>query len=122
MSLTPARLAGLKEVLEAAFQAEQARLAEVSGRIEAVRAQLDALHRPPVPEAGQEGSATAMAGANMRWRTWVEQRRRRLNEELARLLQEKEARRADLAAAFGKLQAAEAMQVKLQAQARQKAR
>jgi hypothetical protein len=37
------------------------------------------------------------------------------------LRQEKEARRADLAAAFGKRQAADAMQAKLQAEARQKA-
>jgi chromosome segregation ATPase len=122
MSLTPARLDRLQAVLEAAFQAEQARLADVSHRIETVQAQLDALRRPRLPEAEQDISAAAMAEADMRWRTWVEDRRRRLNEELARLRQEKEARRADLAQAFGKRQAADAMQAKLQAEARQKAR
>ena len=122
MSLTSAQLERLQEVLEAAFQAEQARLADVSRRIETVQARLDALRRPCLPEAEQDMSAAAMAEANMRWRTWVEDRRRRLNEELARLRQEKEARRADLAKAFGKRQAADAMQAKLQAEARQKAR
>jgi hypothetical protein len=122
MSLTPAQLDRLQAVLEAAFQAEQARLADVSHRIETVQARLDALRRPRLPEAEQDISAPAMAEADMRWRTWVEDRRRRLNEELARLRQEKEARRADLAAAFGKRQAADAMQAKLQAEARQKAR
>lgn len=122
MSMTPDRLARLQEVLEAAFQAEQARLAEVARRIAAIEAQLEALRRPVPPEAGQDMAATTMAEADMRWRTWVEQRRRTLNEELARLRQEKEARRADLATAFGKRQAAEAMQAKLQAEARQRAR
>lgn len=122
MSLDLRQIARLQEVLEASFQAEQARLSEVSRRIEAVQGQLAALHRTRDVEAESDLSPAAIAKADMRWRAWVEQRRRSLNNELARLMTEREARRADLATAFGKRQAAEGMLAQLTEEARRKSR
>jgi len=122
MSPNLREIARLKDVLDAAFQAKQARLARVGRRIEAVERKLAGLQRNGETESLTDLSPAVLEEVDMRWRAWVEQRRRSLNVELARLLSEREACRTDLAVAFGKLQAVEGMRARLKEAAHRKAR
>lgn len=122
MSLSATELTRLIAVLDASFQAEQAKAAETGRKIDLLRDRLEALRASP-NMAGSDGLAPAMlAGADIRWRAWAEARRKVLNTQLAQLMQEKEKRQAALALAFGKLQAAQTMRDRLRTDAVRKAR
>lgn len=121
MTMNPKDLARLIEVLDAAFQAEQARMGEIGRRIDQMTARLRDLTAAPA-QPGDDIAPATRVGADMRWRAWAEDRRKRLNAELAGLMREREERRAALGVAFGKLQAAQSMRSRLLEDAARKAR
>lgn len=122
MTASPRQIARLIEVLDAAFQAEQAQLGQIGRRIDTLRDRLTALQPKPFDPGVSGIAAAAMVEADMRWRAWAETRRKTLNADLAKLMREREERRAKLTLAFGKLQAARSMRANLLDEAARKAR
>ena len=106
------RLAALARLSEAALLAQQARMARVKAEEAEIRRKLDALHtgrRARVEALGEGNDAAARAGADPLWHRWIEKRRTVLNHELARQRAAEEWTRADLARAFGRHRATEAL-------------
>lgn len=93
----------LLPLLEMAFQAEQVRMVKIASRIAELKDQIEQLDRPR-PSA--TFSAATLAGADMRWATWAQQRKTLINQEMAVAAQKREQCRADVAAALSKLEAA----------------
>lgn len=109
------QLAALARLTEAAFTAKQAEMAILKQAEAALRAKIAALNAPPAARPGDDPAT--MAGADARWQIWVDQRRRALNSELARLLAGQERLRQDLSRAFGRDQAIRALAERQNAQA-----
>lgn len=93
----------LLPLLEMAFQAEQVKMGRIAARIAQLKDQIAQLDRP---KATDGFSAATRAGADVRWATWVQQRKTLINQELAAAAQEKERARVAVAAALSKLEAA----------------
>lgn len=105
-------MAGLVAVSTLKFRAAQTEMAELLSREAALRANLADLVARKAAQAGaarQPGEAALIAGADMRWHRWVDQRRAVINTELAQVLALKENCRARLKDAFGRDQAAHAL-------------
>ncbi len=107
MTTRAAQLAGLARLTDAAFKARQAEMAILKQTEAALRATIAALNAPKPHRPGDDPAT--MAGADANWQIWVDQRRRALNLELARLLAAQERLRHDLGQAFGRDQAIRAL-------------
>lgn len=106
----------LLPILEMAFQAEQLKMAKITGRMTALRAQLADLDRP---EAFDPMGSAARGGADILWETWVQDRKVLINQELAHAARDREAARGDMVAALSKLEAAKQLEARAQFSARQ---
>lgn len=108
MSGDPGALAALARLADAGFAARQARLGALRTQEAALRGKLAALDAGRSARAqtlGGAGDAALRAGADLLWQGWVDGRRRALNIELSRNLALQEIARAQLAQAFGRMQA-----------------
>lgn len=110
----------LLPMLDMGYRAEQMKMAKVVTRINDLNAQLSALERP---DLGSEDtlSAATLAGADLRWESWAQDRKRLINRELALASRDRERAKADLVKALSKLEAAKQMQARAQLGARRTA-
>lgn len=93
-----------------AVQAEFAGIVEREKRLRQNLAQLIESRQSRSAQLPQPGDGALVAGADMRWQQWVDQRRAVINGELARVMVLKESCRARLQLAFGRDQATKALQ------------
>ncbi|MFQ6546822.1 hypothetical protein AADZ90_002640 [Aestuariibius sp. 2305UL40-4] len=101
----PARLAGLSEVSEAMWQAEQARFREVLERqraIEAAISRLDTLLKRRFDPEAAEGDPAILASAEIAWRRWGNAERDKLLRDLARIRAESADQRDRMKRTFGR--------------------
>lgn len=109
-------MAALARVTQAAFDAEQARMAALKRAEQDVRALIAELdlprHDPATPLADD---AALRAGADLNWQLWVDSRRSALNAELARTLVAQAKARASLKQRFGRNEAAHALAERVRA-------
>lgn len=106
----------LLPLLETVFQAEQLKMAKVNARISALKKQLSDLDRPPLADSM---SVATIAGADLRWQTWVQQRKGLINQELALAMRDRAAVRSGMVTALSKLEAARQMHARVQINAHQ---
>lgn len=109
MTRQHARLLALRRVTEAAWQAEQARIAGIAAEEAALRRRIAALEsgrRDRHQDLARGPDAARLAGADPLWESWVDGRRAELVAELARLLARKDQAQRHLARAFGRKEAA----------------
>ncbi len=97
------QLARLVPMLEAVYRSKQAGLGRLVTRIADLQAQHHDLDHP---DYAPPDSTAARAGANLRWDTWVEQRKTLINRELIEAARQREAIRADVAQSLARLEAA----------------
>ena len=87
------QFADLVHLTQVRFDSDQARLARITAAENELRAHIGGLtqqqSRRALNRSEQLDSAVVM-GVDMRWDIWAEQRKTRLNQQLARLLVEKE--------------------------------
>lgn len=112
----PDSIRRLLPVLDAAFQAEQMKMAKIVRRIADLQVQLTQLDRPRVSDFM---NPAAMAGADLRWERWVQDRRKLLSQEIALAARDREAAKDGLRAALSKREAAKQIERKLSANAKQ---
>ena len=106
------QLDGLQQVSELQFYAAQTEMAELLRKETALRRNLEQLMQGKASQARaprEADDAALIAGADIRWHRWVDQRRARINIELAQLLALKENCRARLKQAFGRDQVVRAL-------------
>ncbi|MEL6839622.1 MAG: hypothetical protein AAFP85_10040 [Pseudomonadota bacterium] len=106
------RLEGLTQIAGLAFRAAQAEMATLARREADLRrnlAQLTESKSTLARSARRSDEAALIAGADMRWHQWVDQRRATINAELAQVFALMENCREKLRQAYGKDQAAEAL-------------
>lgn len=118
MSQSLADIARLLPLLEMAYQAEQLKMAKILGRIRDLRAQLRALERPAVPPT-EEINAATLAGADLLWERWAQDRKVLINQELAIALRDRELAKSNLTKALSKYEAAKQVEARTRADARQ---
>lgn len=100
---------------------KQAHLAGLIRKDTALREQIDAMDQAIVDRAHQMGTDMArQAGADVQWVQWIDARKTAVNLERARLAEAMIDARAELAKAFGRAQASDALAVRADA-ARRKA-
>ncbi len=107
------KLAKLRELSGLRYRAAQAEMMALLRREEGLRenyAQLTQSKQSQALAHRAPDDAALAAGADIRWRQWVDQRRATINAELAQLLVQKEARKQKLKAAFGQDQAVNGLQ------------
>lgn len=121
MSRDIARLRGLAEIAGTAHRAAQADLARLMQKETDLRRNLAQLTESKAALADAPRTpddAALIAGADMRWHRWVDQRRATINTELAQVRARKDYYQSKLRFAFGKDQAAQALLDKAISQAR----
>ncbi len=104
---------GLAELAALHFRAAQAEMAGILARETRLRQNLAQLIESKQNQAQaprQSGDAALVAGADIRWNQWVDQRRAIINAELAQVLALKEGSRAKLKKAFGRDRVTQALQ------------
>ncbi|MFT5064989.1 MAG: hypothetical protein ACJAXK_001649 [Yoonia sp.] len=102
------QLAQLAQITDAAFQVVQADLSREIARERELRKTLETLvldQRNRATNLMGKSDAALIAGADVHWRAWVEQRRRLINGELAHCLVAQAQCREAAAKAFGRYQA-----------------
>jgi len=102
------RIASLAQMTGLAFRAAQGEMAALQRKEDELRANLATLvadRQAQAERALNAGTPGLMAGADMRWHRWGDQRRATINAELANVLARKEACKAKLQQAFGRDQA-----------------
>jgi hypothetical protein len=116
MSNDVAQMKGLVHLSGLTFRAAQANMAAILARETALRLNLLQLTESKAAQAEmarQSGEAALIAGADIRWHHWVDQRRATINTELAQVLALKDNCHAKLKITFGRDQAACALLDKL---------
>lgn len=103
----------LLPVLETAYQAQQLVMAKINKRIANLRAQMQELDRPN-SKGDDPLSPAVMAGADIRWQAWAQERKKLINQELAFASRDKEMARVSLGQALAKLEAARQMKDRLE--------
>ncbi|MEJ6403212.1 hypothetical protein [Yoonia sp. 2307UL14-13] len=111
----------LAKLMEVSFQAAQADMAKLNGE----EAQLRQRMRDLTDEVSRRATAmrpidepATIAGADLRWHCWIDQRKAKINAELARVLARQETCRIRLSKSFGKRQIAAAIAAKSDSAAR----
>ncbi len=95
----------LKQVTEAAYQAEQAKLRDVlrkEANLRQALADLDAKRRAARTLPSEQLTAPRAIGADMLWQGWTQRTRQDLNVQLAQVLVTKAEKLAALTRAFGR--------------------
>ena len=102
------------------FRAAQAEMAQLRLREDRLRSNLAQLiqQKETQADAMRDGAAAIVAGADVRWHQWVDQRRTVINAELAQVRALQEGCRAKLSNAFGRDQAVQDLNAKLTAEAK----
>ncbi len=95
-------LSKLQQLTDAVYAAELAKVADLNRQEQHLRERLAELKAPATPDGI---SPFALAGADLKWQSWIAETRRTLNIELSRVLAAKERARAGLSTALGKQQA-----------------
>lgn len=103
MSRASEKLRGLCALLDMAFQAEKAKMAQATRQIEDLTSQITALDSP---KAIDENPSVVMAEVLTLWETWIADRKKQLNQELALALRNREALRPLVSKAFARREAA----------------
>ena len=114
-------LAQLRALTDAKFVAVQSEMAALQQKERAIRAQLSDLvvRRATAAQRLQGGAdAAAAAGADVRWHRWIDQRRKKLNQELSAILSDKAAIRVQLQKSFGRNEALRLLGLRLKEIAR----
>jgi hypothetical protein len=104
MSDASKNLARLLPLLEMAYQAEQQKMAKILNRINTLREKLHALERPN-PLATSEINVATLAGADILWESWVQDRKILINRELALAFRDREAAKESVVKALSKFEA-----------------
>lgn len=101
----------LTQLTAAAFAANRTRMGALRQAEQALHDWLAALDgaRRGRAEGLSEADPALVAGADLLWHSWIEQRRAALNAELSRNLVAQEAARAALALTFGRDQATQSL-------------
>ena len=118
------RVKALVQVSGLKFQADQAKLAQLHAKERALRQNLQDLVQQRNARATSPTRAddpATIAGADVQWHAWVDQRRKTINTELAQLLAQKADFQARLKRSFGQDQAAQALLKQMQAAQRKSA-
>lgn len=104
-------LRALSRLTGAVFATQQARMGALRQAELAIREKLAGLQSARKSRALSltDADPALLAGADLLWQTWIEQRRSALNAELSRVLLAQEAARAALGRAFGRDRATEAL-------------
>ena len=108
------QLQRLAPVLNSVFLAEQSKLAGINARIEGLKEQLRSLDRK---HELQLHDPAIRAGADMRWRTWVQDRRTLINREILSLKRQRLDIKQRVAKALSRLEACKSLVEKTQAEA-----
>ncbi|SLN32014.1 hypothetical protein [Pseudooctadecabacter jejudonensis] len=96
----------LLPMLDMVYRAKQSHLQNAARRVQELRTQLAELDRP-VSECFDDPSTRA--GANLLWETWVIDRKKKINQEMAHAARDREEAKAKVAQALAKLEAARAV-------------
>ena len=121
--MTVGKLAQLGRLTEAAFLAEQAKLAKLTRQESDLRAQLAHLLEDRAAAARADrpvGEAALSAGADVRWHQWIAVRQTRLNNELLHVLTLKRYQIDKVRKAHGRAQALDALTLRAKADAARK--
>ncbi len=105
-----AKLMRLHALTETQFLAVQTEMSELSRQEQQLRENLAALSKSVTSRAALlevNDDPARIAGADIRWHRWVDQRKTTINTQLANLLARQEHCRARLQEAFGKTQVAD---------------
>ena len=103
-------LARIARVVEMSFEADQARMRRLRLSEDELRARLEDLSPArAAPEPGAPIDPATLAGADLRWQRWAEERRREINMSLARLRVEQIQAAEALTKTFGRSQAVAAL-------------
>lgn len=110
--MSAGKLAELGQLTEAAFLAEQAKLAKLTRQEAELRAQLAHLLEDRAAAARVDrpvGEAALSAGADVRWHQWIAGRQTRLNNELLHVMTLKRYQLDKVRKAHGRAQAMDAL-------------
>ena len=121
--MTAGKLAQLGQLTEAAFLAEQSKLAKLTRQEADLRAQLAHLLEDRAAAARADrpvGEAALSAGADVRWHQWIAVRQTRLNNELLHVLTLKRYQIDKVRKAHGRAQALDALTLRAKADAARK--
>lgn len=97
----------LLPALDAAFQAEQLKMARIVARIRDLQKQANDLERP---DRFDPLTMSTRGGADLLWERWVKDRKALISRELAFAARDREAAKGDMIAALSKLEAARQME------------
>lgn len=105
MTKTTQDMARLMQVTEAAFNAQRAKMMQLTRREDAIRQQIAELTEPrPADPTTLQDDAAARAGADFLFQQWLDRRIVALNQEMAKLRVAKARLHGPLSKAFGKYQ------------------
>jgi len=90
-------------MLDMVYRAEQVKLSQILRRMEDLKRQLDELDRPKIYE---DIDPVRLASINLRWETWVFERKKNIMIELANAARDREAQRPKVAEALARREAA----------------
>lgn len=113
----------LTEIMALRYELASAKLAENRRTEDELRQNLSDLSRDlgkRLTDPTNFGDLAWRAGADIQWSRWADQRRARINTELARCLAEKEGIREKLRFEFGRQQAVEALASEMEQRCRLK--
>lgn len=104
-------LQALAQLTGAVFATQQAQMGALRQAEQAIRDKLAGLENARRARALSltDPDPALLAGADLLWQTWIEQRRAALNGDLSRVLLAQETARAALGRAFGRDQVTEAL-------------
>lgn len=114
----------LKRAMDAAYQAEQARMRDILRQEADLRrelAELDGKRRAARSLGADELAAPRAIGADMLWQGWTQRTRQTLNVQLAQVLVKKAQEQAALTRAFGRAEVVSALLADEKAARRKKA-
>lgn len=109
MATPDTNIARLLPLFEMAYEVEQMKVAKITAKMDRLRRQLSALDRPKDTTAGTL-TAAVVAGADLRWEKWAQDRKALINRELAKAARDREQAKTGLIKALSKREAAKQMQ------------
>ncbi|WP_322891193.1 MULTISPECIES: hypothetical protein [unclassified Yoonia] len=109
MTRSTDRVGELAVLTGLALRAAQAEMAELKAREADLRQNLTDLLAQKTRDPRPQNDPALIAGADLRWQQWVDQRRATVNAELAQVLAQIDNRQRRLRGLFGRDQAARAL-------------